>query len=182
MAGLGFASICLAVYAKGLPELDDSEVLVQARFGGISTGELAGTDFRVTEAKDAISTFTSEGTGLDYLFGFGNGATYSPQASIAPDTNLLESGRVHHVHFTFAMVLLRYGFLGLGAYLILLISVTFRSIKALRTRRTFCSIFAFSSWAFYCFDLVVRDSFVDPGFSLTIAAVVVAASQARDEP
>jgi hypothetical protein len=79
----------------------------------------ASTAARVEEARDAIGEMVERANPLVWLFGNGHGATYQPRISFIHQ-NIGEDDRVHHIHVGPAMVLYRYGLLGLLLYVVLL--------------------------------------------------------------
>ncbi|MES0872511.1 hypothetical protein [Sinimarinibacterium thermocellulolyticum] len=81
----------------------------------------ASTTARLLEAQDVIDEMIEQASPLIWMFGNGHGATYQPRLSFI-DRNVGEDNRVHHIHVGPAMVLYRYGLVGLALYAVLLVS------------------------------------------------------------
>ena len=146
-----------------------AELAQQMRIRADTSGAIYGTDYRVTEAKDAYAGYATDATAWNYLLGQGHGATFVPHdPQVATKANA--AGRVHHVHFTPVTILLRYGVVGLFLFLALLVAVGRWALQIVRRGDIPpASMAAVAGLTGYFFDLMVRNSLVDPGLALTIA-------------
>lgn len=170
VCAVAFLTMADRLVANGLP----AQLVAQARLEAlISRSGDASSESRIAEVADVVSTMQVEGSALDTLLGFGHGASYLPNRSyIAPNVDA-ETGRVHHIHVTPAMVGFRYGAVGLLAFLVLFGAAFMNSLVCFRRRRDLLSAFVLVSLLMYFTDLLVRNSFVDPGMSLVIAVAFV---------
>lgn len=172
----------LVVVGTGQIELDEryGQVVEQARLDLLVSGqyiELGGE--RLQEVDDVTQTMSREATTLDYVLGFGHGATYIPFQSKGGLSLNPETGRVHQVHAVPFMVLLRYGIVGVVAFSWLILSTGRWAIVHFRSGRDFVTLFMFIAALMYGMDMLLRNSFVDPGFSLVIASVAIYGSLHR---
>lgn len=149
------------------------------RLGSIASGD-ASVSARFLEAGDVLETAADEWGVVNYIVGSGVGSTYQPnRVFLAP--NLDENGRVHNVHIGPIGVLFRHGVLGL-----LLLVLYWRRIRqavvGLRRNRSFLLRSAKPSdlWLaslmltapLYAVDFLARNSSVNPGFALSLGAVI----------
>lgn len=142
--------------------------LASTRLEQIAQGELDTSLLnRVLEVRDVWDQWS-----LQQWFGLGHGATYAPELSYPP-RNLTEHGRVHHIHFGPALLLYRYGVIGLLLYIVLVIDVT-RFVMAtnrgaLATRSGFLVFFFGMALLGYLASFLVFTIIPDPAFSYTLA-------------
>ena len=149
-------------------------VVEQARLGTLVAGQYteAGGD-RMPEIRDVAETMSREGGVLDYTLGFGHGATYLPETSIGGASVDPETGRAHQIHVTPVMVWFRYGIVGVIAFAFLMASTVRSAYMVAKRERGFNSMFLLLTAVMYCVDMLLRVSFVDPGFALTLALVAL---------
>ncbi|MGI9258390.1 MAG: hypothetical protein ACR2QQ_06120 [Gammaproteobacteria bacterium] len=146
--------------------------LEQSRFSENLDGQVDDSLLsRVSEAQDAIQAMIDRGRPLNYLLGFGHGATFVPVFSSL--RNAVADGVVHNIHIGPVLIIYRYGLLGLLIYLFLLYRLA-HSFFSHRRRIAEGSIstnelfFTFAT-TMYLLDGLVFNVIVDPGFSFAVA-------------
>ena len=126
---------------------------------------------RVSEAQDAINDLRAHGKPINYLLGFGHGATFVPVYSSL--RNAVDDGVVHNIHIGPVLIIYRYGLIGLSLYLFLLAKL-FSSFFSHRRRIRDGTIsanelFFTLATTMYLLDGLVFNVLVDPGFSFALA-------------
>lgn len=153
------------------------EVQHQARLDSLldATGDTS-LESRIKEVADVQATFELNARGLDRVVGLGHGATYLPQRSnIAGNINPL-TGRVHSIHATPFMIHFRYGWLGVGVFVAAVLGIL--RVAWIGMKRHDFLAYCVGLLAFaYPADLLIRNSFVDPGLAITVALAVWAGHQ-----
>jgi hypothetical protein len=173
-ASLGILVLALfGLMLYGIIKVDIAGQLEGTRFSTLASGEAdASVLARVLEARDAVTMAVEKWKPLQFLVGFGHGATYRPYYSFI-ERNVTDEGFVHNIHVGPVLIFFRYGLMGVLLYLTLLVSVT-RELLMIR-----------SSWgkggvevqrilftmgiAMYLLNLFIRNIIVDPVFSYLLA-------------
>jgi hypothetical protein len=157
-----------------LPGLQTS--IQSTRFGTVIAGDKDESLFaRFNEAVDVVRTLRREGGPINWLVGFGHGATYQPALSFLA-RNVTDDGRVHNIHIGPLMILFRYGLLGVAIATALVVAVV-RSVVRLRSSLHESSaplqaLFALAVFGFLIEGLMFN-VLVDPVFSYAIAGFLL---------
>jgi hypothetical protein len=157
-----------------LPGLQTS--IQSTRFGTVIAGDKDESLFaRFNEAVDVVRTLRREGGPINWLVGFGHGATYQPALSFLA-RNVTDDGRVHNIHIGPLMILFRYGLLGVAIATALAVAVV-RSVVRLRSSLHESSaplqaLFALAVFGFLIEGLMFN-VLVDPVFSYAIAGFLL---------
>jgi len=109
------------------------DLLQSSRFASISLDNLLTEGFlylRLVEFSDVWQTFSAASNGLQWLFGFGYGATYNMNEVYSVLTieridagRLSAEGLAHVIHFGPLRILFRYGLLGLAIVLAIIVVI-----------------------------------------------------------
>jgi hypothetical protein len=183
LACMGLGLVVLG-YGAGLVRPDSlGDVLGHSRFRPWLRGEVdASFAARLEEAQDALSQVDRAWPAVQYLFGYGHGATYTPMVSYV-ERNVTRDGVVHNIHVGPVLLFFRYGLFGLGVYLTLCTWVVREAVRAGRERgsgRPSVPRLVFTSgMLFFLADLLVRNSIVEPTFAYTLAGFLFTASGDR---
>jgi hypothetical protein len=169
--------------ARGLIVGAATSSLQQTRFSSVVGGESDESLLaRVQEGFDVVRTLGTEGGPVEYLLGFGHGATYKPQFSFLA-RNVTDEGRVHNVHIGPVLVLFRYGAVGLGFVVLLAGAAASRLLAASRAARAtsppVADLFAVAIVA-YLVEGLMFNVLVDPLFSFTLAGFLFHTLNWRD--
>lgn len=157
-----------------LPGLQTS--LQSTRFGAVIAGDEDESLFaRINEAVDVVRTLRREGGPINWLVGFGHGATYQPALSFLA-RNVTDEGRVHNIHIGPLLILFRYGLLGLAIATALAVAVV-GSVVRLRSSlhepsARVSTLFALAVFGFLIEELMFN-VLVDPVFSYAIAGYLL---------
>jgi hypothetical protein len=157
----------------GIIKVDIASQLEGTRFSTLASGEAdASLLARVLEARDALAMVVENWASIQYLVGYGHGATYRPYYSYI-ERNVTDEGFVHNIHVGPVLIFFRYGLLGVLLYLTLLVSVT---RELLRIRMSwgkggveFHRTLFIMGITMYLLDLFIRNIIVDPMFSYMLA-------------
>lgn len=165
-----------------LPFLGTSDVvdratsyLLESRFKSLMTGRTdESLSSRYLEAHDAILTAKDEWNSMNYVLGYGHGATYRPTLSFI-ERNVTSEGRVHNIHIGPVMIWFRYGALGvvlLVAGLASLAVILWRTATDWRKAEVdFTQLVMLVSAVLYAGDFLLRNSMTDPVFSYVVAGI-----------
>jgi hypothetical protein len=171
VAAIPAAVIAVFLAGTAVQEMAIS-ALEQSRFSENLDGQVDDSLLsRITEAQDAVQAMIDRGRPLNYLLGFGHGATFVPVFSSL--RNAVADGVVHNIHIGPVLVFYRYGFLGLFIYFFLIYRL---AVSFFRHRRRISDgsistnelFFTFAT-SMYLLDGLVFNVFVDPGFSFAVA-------------
>ena len=161
------------------------ELISGHRVGSIARGEQDESLLaRFNEASDVLSTFRREGSTLNYLVGFGHGATYRPSESYLT-RNVTAEGRVHNVHIGPLMIFFRYGFVGLLVYAWVIKTVVSELLLVSQVSRSGAG---FAAVAFpvatggYLLEGLMFNVLVDPLFSFALAGLLSGVMARREVP
>lgn len=157
--------------------------LQSTRFGTVVGGESDESLMaRVQEGVDVVYTLRREGGPVEYLIGFGHGATYKPRFSFLA-RNVTDEGRVHNIHIGPLLLLFRYGVLGL------LLAATLAAMAASQLaaagrrsgqgRNSYATLFALAIVA-YLVEGLMFNVLVDPMFSYALAGFLYCALRWSD--
>jgi hypothetical protein len=109
---------------------------------------------------------------LSALVGMGHGAVFKPDAWSQSQT-ISEEGFVHNVHTGPVLMLFRYGALGVAAYLLVFVHVTFTSCRLFRRRQDPARDAARFLYAFgtllFMIEFLARNVLPNPLFSFFLA-------------
>lgn len=100
--------------AELIPSVADSRIFKILSRGGLFLD--ASLEGRILEVKDIIYQMKYKSSLFDLIFGHGHGAHFEPRYIIGQRTRT-QIGTIHHAHFSPAVILYRYGFVGLCGYL-----------------------------------------------------------------
>jgi hypothetical protein len=149
------------------------ESLATTRFGENVRGEADPSLLaRFYEARDAVNQFERRGGPMNDVLGFGHGSTFRPV--FGPIHNMTPEGVVHHIHFGPVLILYRYGMLGLGIYLWLLVKAFAAFIAQYKSSRksapiSFTEMFFTLGLGISLLDGIMRNVLADPAFSYVLA-------------
>ena len=182
LATLGIAALLLAVvFGSAILQAGLIDALEQTRFrenigGGVDASLLT----RINEAQDVVLAFQNAGP-LQQIFGHGHGASFRPVHSLT-EQNITDDGLVHHVHIGPAMVIYRYGLVGLTVVLWLWVAVI-RNLLRQRAlgRQKWAILDAAMGMAMlmYLIDFFLFNVIPKPAFSYVIAAFMFLESRHR---
>ncbi len=133
---------------------------------------------RFSEVRDVLEKM-EDANPVRWLVGFGHGATLDPRSPYAI-RNLTQSGLIHTIHIGPALLLHRYGLIGVGAYVLFGVFLV-RRLLALRRRRDGPGAYRILSVGFLVGAVLAMGEFMvrnvqnDPIVSYLIAAVVLSA-------
>ncbi|MEM7432704.1 MAG: hypothetical protein AAF351_12330 [Pseudomonadota bacterium] len=166
MVILTIAGVFATVAATGVV-FKDQLVLAAAstRLESLAQGELDSSLLnRILEVRDVWSQWS-----LDVWYGFGHGATFAPEVSYPP-RNMTDHGRVHHVHFGPALLLFRYGIVGVALYLWSVFDVARSLLRTNSGNPAAAQSFFFAlAMAGYLIAFLAFNIIPDPAFSFTLA-------------
>lgn len=151
-----------------------SDRIAESRFKTFTSGRQDESLLeRGLELLDVVRTIDDEWGPLQYVIGYGHGATYRPFASfIAP--NVTPELRVHSIHIGPAMVFFRYGAVGLALVLLLAAYIIRALIQTARDREAHHTQIAFVlAMVLFSLDFLLRNVFVDPLFPYVSAGFLV---------
>jgi len=126
---------------------------------------------RFNEVNDALHYLKTNGNIFNWLIGFGHGATFESY-SVLNLRNYLDSERVHHIHIGPALILFRYGLVGIFLYLFLWFSLLSTIVRMRRFKIPSAAQILTISCVLLLLDGLVRNVFVDPRTSLALAAFI----------
>ena len=130
---------------------------------------------RYLEVKDVLFHWQQDLNPVTFLLGHGHGATYLPRLSSIP-ANTTDEGLVHNIHFTPALVLFRYGVVGVISWIVASTYILFQFFRIFILEKPseynlpgYVSIFTLT---LYFLDSLFRNVLVEPMCSLCLALLL----------
>jgi len=177
------ASLVLVLFATVLSMVTDLDTSVMHTLGAsrfetlISGRPDESLDTRFLEVSDVIRTMSLEWLPGQHLVGYGYGASYVPDSSFIA-ANVGPDGRVHNIHVGPALVVFRFGLLGLGlcAAVLALTLLKLRDLGRMSRPATWISrdLVAVSCVALLLFavESLMLNATVEPSMSWCLAIVL----------
>lgn len=180
-----FAVALVAAVSVSAAREQALDMIAGHRVGAITRGEQDESLLaRVKEASDVLSTIRREGSTLNYLVGFGHGATYRPSESYLT-RNVTAEGRVHNVHIGPLMIFFRYGCVGLLIYAWVIKTVVSELLRVGQVSRSGAGIAAVAfavATGGYLLEGLMFNVLVDPLFSFALAGLLSGVMARREVP